>query len=94
MEAPRKVTDDGANKRREHRQRTLKGARIVFNGGYGVYDCTVRNISSHGAMLVFGAVVGIPTHFELVMEEGNVRHHCTVRWRTERAIGVSFDEGS
>lgn len=87
---PQTVTN--ADKRKEHRQRTLKAGRIVFNGGYGVFDCTVRNVSPHGAMLIFGTVVGIPTHFDLELDGGRERHPCTVRWRTDRSVGVSFDD--
>lgn len=85
-------SEDGANKRKEFRQRTLRGARIVFNRGFGVFDCTIRNISPHGAMLVFGAVMGVPTHFDLEIAGVHHRHTCTVRWRTERSLGVSFDD--
>ena len=36
--------------RRERRMRVLKMARIVFNGGYSVYDCRVKNLSESGAL--------------------------------------------
>jgi hypothetical protein len=77
--------------RRDRRMRTLKGGRIVFNAGFGVFDCVVRNISEGGAMLQLSGPLGIPSHFELVMEPGIPRRKCTVRWRTDNAIGVSFD---
>jgi hypothetical protein len=73
------------------RMRTLKGGRIVFNAGFGVFDCVVRNISQGGAMLQLSGPLGIPSRFELVMDPGTPRRKCTVRWRTDNAIGVSFD---
>ncbi len=86
-------TDDGdANQRSEPRPRTLKGGRIVFNGGYSSYDCTIRNLSAGGAMLEFASTVGIPNVFDLfISNSGGVRHSCTVRWRTNVALGVAFD---
>ena len=71
--------------------RTLKKATIVLKGGYSVFDCVVRNLSETGAMLQVGGL-GIPSHFELVLDAAVPRHPCTVRWRTENAIGVSFDD--
>lgn len=71
--------------------RTLKGGRIVFNAGFAVFDCVVRNISEGGAMLQLSGPLGIPRQFELIMDPGSPRRKCTVRWRTENAIGVSFD---
>jgi hypothetical protein len=84
--------DDYQSERRGgRRMRTLKGARIVFNGGFSSFECTVRNMSEGGAMLQFGDVLGIPNHFELEMEPGRPRKNCTVHWRNGRTMGVSFD---
>ena len=83
---------DQANRRRAERIRTLKRARIILNNRSSVFDCVVRNISATGAMLQLGGPVGIPSHFELAL--GRSRHGptCTVRWRSEVAMGVSFDD--
>ncbi len=91
MEAHVNENADIANRRAARRMRTLKKATIVLNGGYSVYDCVVRNLSETGAMLQVGGL-GIPSHFELVLDTTVTRHMCTVRWRTEDAIGVSFDD--
>lgn len=84
--------DNGnTNHREEPRLRTLKGGRVVFNGGYSSYDCTIRNLSSGGAMLQFSSTLGIPNAFELIINNsGGVKHDCVVRWRTNVAIGVAF----
>jgi hypothetical protein len=82
----------GEDKRRAgRRMRTLKKGTVVFNGGYSVYDCVVRNLSDGGAMLQISGL-GIPTHFELAMDSTKQRRACTVRWRTDNALGVSFDD--
>lgn len=71
------------------RRTTLKGGRIVFNGGRSTINCTVRNLSSRGAKLTVTSVVGIPDTFDLMLE-GNSRQPCRVIWRTLKELGVEF----
>jgi hypothetical protein len=75
--------------RSEPRQRTLKGAIIAFNDLRSTIDCTVRNLSPHGAQLRVASAVGIPNTFELRLTDGE-RHQCSVAWRKGREIGVKF----
>ena len=82
----------GPERRDERRMRTLKSAKITFNFGRSVIDCTVRNISSRGALIEVQSVVGVPMQFEMVMDQGATRRACTVRWHTERMMGVGFDD--
>lgn len=82
---------DFENRRGSRRIRTLKKGTIVLAGGVSVFDCTVRNISETGALLHVPSLA-IPSHFELRMDSTMPRHECTVRWRAESAIGVSFDD--
>jgi hypothetical protein len=77
------------NRRRERRNRTLKSGQIVFNGGFSSVGCTVRNLSSGGALLELPSVVGVPREFQLKMD-GTALRDCQVRWRDERHIGVKF----
>jgi hypothetical protein len=90
MAAPQQAF--GADRRTERRMRALKHARIIFNKGYGVFDCTVRNISPGGALLDVPSMLGIPSHFDIVMDATNARRPCTVRWHTDHLIGVHFDD--
>ncbi len=85
-------SQESDNRRRAQRMRTLKGGKIIFPGGYSVFDCVVRNLSATGAMLALSEPMSIPSHFELVLEAANARRPCTVRWRSPNAIGVSFDD--
>ncbi len=73
--------------------RTLKAAKIVFNLGHSVFDCTVRNLSPSGALLQVPSMLGVPTHFDVIMDDGATRRACNVRWRTERVMGVHFEDG-
>jgi hypothetical protein len=71
--------------------RTLKKATIILRGGYSVYDCIIRNLSDTGAMLQVSPL-GIPNHFDLKFDAPVPSHPCSVRWRTDSAMGVSFDD--
>jgi hypothetical protein len=78
-------------RRAARRMRTLKGARIILNGGYSVLACTVKNLTDAGAMLQLGETTGVPTHFDLEVEPGRPLRKCSVRWRSPTVLGVSFD---
>jgi hypothetical protein len=82
----------GRQLRREHRTRVLKMARIIFNGGYSVYDCRVRNISDSGAMLEVTSMVGIPSRFQIAFDGTSPPRPCRIMWRTDRLMGVAFDD--
>jgi zona occludens toxin (predicted ATPase) len=71
------------------RHRTLKGGRIVVNGGFSTFDCTIRNLSETGAKLEVTSSLPIPQRFELALHDGR-RFACEVAWRTETEIGVKF----
>ena len=71
--------------------RALKAGRAVLAGGYSTFNCTVRNLSSGGAKVVFENTSDIPAHFRLRFEDGTSQD-CAVRWRTPREVGVEFVE--
>ena len=82
------------NRRSAERVRTLRRARIILNHGYSVFDCIVRNLSEGGAMLQMADQLGVPERFELAIGRARRGNTCTVRWRNEHALGVSFDENT
>ena len=78
-----------ANERRKfQRHRTLKAAKITFNGRRSVIDCTVRNLSDHGAHLQVANVVGVPERFDL--QVNGASWPAKVIWRASNEIGVEF----
>ncbi len=85
-------TPESPERRAERRIRALKGARIIFNRDLSVFDCTVRNLSPSGALLEISSMLGIPPHFDLAMDQAVARRPCTVRWHTDRMMGVLFDD--
>ena len=76
-------------KRSAPRHRVLKGATIAF-AGHGV-ECTVRNLSAHGAALDLANPAGLPASFTLVIEADQLIRRCRPVWRNDRRIGVAFD---
>ena len=74
------------------RSRTLRSGKVEFNYGRSVVDCTVRNLSTHGACLELESLAGIPDTFNLVIAGDPAKHACRLMWRTEHRTGVAFDE--
>jgi hypothetical protein len=72
------------------RQRTLKKGRIVFNDRHSTIDCTVRNLSPWGALLVVGSLATVPDHFIFINDSDGTEHEARVIWRRENQIGVQF----
>jgi hypothetical protein len=78
--------------RRVHLRRcALKAARIVYNNRASSIDCVVKNLSSHGALLLVPNVVGIPNAFELCIDGETACHSAHVVWRRNGRIGVTLD---
>lgn len=77
------------DRRKYHRNRTLKGGRIVTNEGHSTFDCTVRNLSDEGAKLVVASIVGLPHRFGLTLLDGRT-FNCETIWHTETELGVRF----
>lgn len=75
-------------RRTNPRLRTLKGGIILY-GAAPSFDCTVRNVSESGALLVVSPV-GIPDEFILVIKPEMIRRSCRVIWRSADKIGVRF----
>jgi PilZ domain len=75
-------------KRATPRHRVLKTGTIEFGGG--AIDCTVRNLSTHGAALDVATPVGIPATFTLAIPSDGLHFACLVLWRKESRIGVKF----
>jgi hypothetical protein len=81
-------------RRLEQRRRTLKGGHLIFNHGHSTFDCRVRNLSSGGALLEISGMLGVPLNFEFAMDDGSMRRACSVRWHTDRLMGVRFEDAA
>jgi hypothetical protein len=82
--------DEKSERRTDHRSRTLKGARIVYNRGYGTVECTVRNLSDKGALVETAEVIGLPRDLVLYINPDHTGRPCRVIWHEGKRMGVEF----
>ena len=80
-------------RRTNDRQRVLKAAKIVWNKGSSVLDCTMRNISKSGAMVEVVNTLSVPDEFELRWDDNAQRQQCIVVWRKLSRLSVKFANG-
>ena len=80
------MTED---RRQSQRKRVLRRGRIVFRNGYSVIDCVVLDLSEGGARLKLNDWLGLPTSFELRIENGP-SHQVTVCYHVRDVTGVRF----
>jgi len=76
-------------RRRSPRRKVLKPGRIVFNGGFSVITCTLRDLSEHGAKLHMPSPVGIPLQFNLHFDSHSVP--CRIVRKQADTVGVEFE---
>jgi hypothetical protein len=79
-------------RRSEPRLRSLLGAQIAFNRRQSTMDCVVKNIASHGAMVVFPHTALIPTEFTLNIPHREATHTAKVIWRRRDRVGVALSD--
>ncbi len=73
----------------DRRRRTLLSAKVIYNNNQSVLNCTCRDLSEHGAKLIFGVVPTCPNTFDLVFGHGQA-HRCEVAYRDGTTLGVHF----
>lgn len=81
---------DGSERRVAPRMRTLKRAKIVFNGGFSTFDCVVRNISATGALLTIDETVHLPREFEIRVGEEQEARPAKLVYRRGLFAGIRF----
>lgn len=79
-------------RRRSVRIKTLKEGLIVFKDMSSTINCTVRNISDHGAKLRFDGVFVIPEHFQLRIGAGGPLRQVRRIWHLKNEVGVEFTD--
>jgi hypothetical protein len=77
-------------RRRVRRTRVLRGAKIMLNDRSSLFDCTVRNLTNLGASVNVPSTTGIPDVFALSFDSGRSSRGCSVIWRADDKLGVSF----
>jgi hypothetical protein len=78
-------------RRKIPRTRTYLGGLVVFNERFSSMERLVRNMSHHGARLVFGGPAEIPAEFDIMIRKRGESRRAQVVWRQETEAGVSFE---
>ncbi len=79
----------GGEHRRAQRRNVRRAGRIRF--GRTDRTCTVRNISSTGALIEGANIVDLPDRFALTLEMETAARRCSVVWRKKIQLGVRFE---
>jgi hypothetical protein len=77
-------------RRRFHRTKVQKRAKIIFSPGSPLTDCMVLDLSIGGACLELESPPLIPDEFDLTFDEARTLRPCRVVWRLDCKIGVVF----
>ena len=82
------------NKRKQTRVLSLKTATIKSETMELVILCAILNMSEAGACILVPDPAEIPETFDLVVDPTGSKFTCTVKWRSENRIGVSFQSST
>lgn len=84
------ASDPTTERRQSARNRTFIGGQIIFNQRQSTLDCTVRNLSDGGALLVLSKAVVTPESYEIYFPLKRESRMVRSRWRDGERQGVAF----
>ena len=73
----------------DRRRAFVPGKVVAEDPPYSSY-CTVRDLSTGGAKLAFGAIPKLPDIFELQIPSQGKAHEVELRWQRGLQVGVQF----
>ena len=77
-------------RRQVQRQKSLLRGRIYFNNSNSTAECLVRDISTHGARLLFEDEVTIPDIVDLYIPQKERTYRTQIIWRHGTEAGIAF----
>ncbi len=77
-------------RRRVPRHKSLLRGRIYYNNRNSSADCLVRDISTHGARLIFADEMPIPEQLELYIPHREQSYRAHVVWQRGGEAGIAF----
>ena len=80
------------DRRRIARQKSFLRGMIYFNNRRSVADCLIRDISPHGARLIFSDAVTTPDVLDLYIPQKEQTLRAQVIWRAGHEVGVAFPQ--
>jgi hypothetical protein len=82
----------GAERRSEQRRRALMTGKIVHSGGCGSFDCTLRDLSDHGAQVSVRGDQQLPADCYLIVVRTGQAHPAQLAWRRGERMGLKFGD--
>jgi hypothetical protein len=79
-------------RRNSARKRSFLQGRVYYNQRRSSVDCLVRDISEHGAKLVFSDAVSLPDAVDLYLPAKDEIRPIRIQWRRGEEMGVDFTE--
>ena len=77
-------------RRQVPRHKSLLRGRVSFNNGSSTAECLVRDISAHGARLIFTDEVLIPDIVDLYIPAKEQTFRAQTVWRNANESGIAF----
>jgi hypothetical protein len=81
-----------AERRNSARQKSFLRGRALYNNRQSTIDCLIRDLSEHGANLIFSEAVSIPETVDLYIPQKDQTFRAHVQWRAGGEVGVAFVE--
>ena len=79
-------------RRKVSRHKSFLRGMIYFNNRRNVVDCLIRDISPHGARLIFSDAVTTPDSLDLYIPQKDETLRIHVIWRHGQEVGVAFTQ--
>jgi len=80
---------DGSDRRKYHRDKVLKSAKVIVNHGQTVFDCLVLDESPGGVYIDLGALVSLP-HEVTIQYGSGATFQAERRWNAGTRFGFEF----
>jgi hypothetical protein len=77
-------------RRQRQRQRALLAGKLANEDATTTIDCTIRNLSSDGAMIETTTPHLIPSHLHLVQIKEGIAWDAEVIWRRGNRVGLAL----
>jgi len=80
---------EATDRRKHHRDKVLKSAKIIVNHGQTVFDCLVLDESPAGVFIDLGALVALPPEVTIQFASG-ATFQAERRWNAGTRFGFEF----
>ena len=74
-------------RRTSTRKKSFLRGRVMYNNRQSAMDCLIRDVSEHGANLIFSDTASIPEVVELYIPQKDQTFRAHVQWRSGDEVG-------